>query len=196
MIRIFLATISWLIITYPAHGDTFEATFLAGQGDFNVEGADFSSHAIYELRQTWVIKRNFALELGLNATSEAKDEGSDVKGQYESTLKTRHVFTGMKFTGHFADIHNAYVRLGMSYGETTIKIEESFSGLREGGSDEQSHNGQGYYWGLGFGSWIHHRIQLGIDGTQYLKYDVFNDQSDYPFDLTDAQLSVFATYAF
>ncbi len=194
--KMILTYLLCLLATSLTHADSFESTFLAGQGDFSVQNAKFSNHAIYELRQTWFVTKSVGLELGFNTTTKAEDEGSDVKGQYKSTLKTQDFLAGFKFSTHVGAIHNAYIRMGASYGEATISIEESFGGLREGGSDEQSHNGQGYYWGIGFGSWVHHRLQLGIDATQYTKQDVFKGKSEHPFDLTSSQLAFFGTYAF
>lgn len=195
MKSIFALLISILVCGFT-QADEFESSFVLSQGQFETDNAQFSNHVVFEFRQSWMPKRNAGWELGVQTTSGASDKGSDVKGQYESNLDTRDILLGFKLTGEFCSICQAYFRVGVSWGTTTISVKESFNGLQPGGDVEIQTTSNGYYAGLGLGAWVEAQYLLSLDWAYHERPNLFDGESEFPFDLISNQWGINLTHWF
>ena len=191
-----LAFVLSFLIYSLAEADEFESSFVLSQGQFETDNAQFSKHAVFEFRQSWLLNKNAGWELGVQTTDGATHKGNDVKGRYESTLTTRDLMLGFKVTGRACSICQAYLRAGISRGTTTIKVKESFNGLRESGEVETDTTNNGYYAGLGLGAWITPAYLLSLDWAYHERPNLFEDESEFPFDLVSNQWGIQLTYWF
>ena len=68
--------------------------------------------------------------------------------------------------------------------ETELEVEEFFSDDVAGGTDSAKTQGPGYYWGIGAAYFVTERVTVQFEFNQMKQLDLFEGNTDAPFDLT------------
>jgi hypothetical protein len=150
-----------------------------GQDDAFERGQALLAYVNYKLLK-WL-----AVDAGIFVSDKVYEPvREDVVGSYQTNLKTRSIQFGVKPEYKFKSPYSIYGRLGFSWWETELEVEEYFGEGIPGGTESATDTGWGYYGSVGAAYRMNDKINIQLELTKMKQLDIFKGQSDYPFDLT------------
>ncbi|WP_455212668.1 outer membrane beta-barrel protein [Kaarinaea lacus] len=165
--------------------------FDAGQDDGFERAQSLSAHFNYNLLK-WL-----AADVGVFVSDKAYEPvREDVVGEYQTNIQTKSAMIGVKSEYQFTSPFSVYGRLGISWWETELEVEEYFGEGIPGGTESATDTGWGYYGSVGGAYRINDKVNIQLELTKMKQPDVFKGQSGFPFDLTITTLGIGAGVRF
>ena len=138
-----------------------------------------------------------AADIGLLTTVKTLDQiRTDVVGTYRASIQTSSLLLGIKPRYRFSAPYEVYGRLGLLYWQTDLEVEEYFNEGIPGGITSATDTGSGYYASIGGAHYITENVIVQLELRHMKQLDVFEGQSNFPFDLTTNALSIGVGYRF
>ena len=158
---------------------------------------EFKSGKAVAVHYSYYFKNWLAADIGLLTTDETLDESrKDVVGDYRARIQTSSILLGIKPRYRFLAPYEVYGRFGLLYWSTELEVEEYFSETIPGGTSTATDNGSGYYASIGGAHYITENVIVQLEIRHMKQLDVFEGQTDFPFDLTINALSIGLGYRF
>lgn len=158
---------------------------------------EFKSGKGLVLQYSYYLKQWLAADIGLFVSDQTFTESSqDVVGDYRASIQTGSVLLGIKPRYKFSAPYEVYGRLGIQYWQTELEVEEYFNESVPGGKASATDTGTGYYASLGGAHYIGERVVVQLELRHMMQLDVFEGESNYPFDLRINALSFGFGYRF
>ncbi len=158
---------------------------------------DFHSGKAVAVHYSYYFINWLAADIGLMTTAETLDESrTDIVGTYLASIQTSSILLGLKPRYRFIAPYEVYGRLGLLYWNTELEVEEFFSEGIPGGKTSATDNGEGYYASIGGAHYITENVIVQLEIRHMKQLDVFEGQSNFPFDLTINALSIGVGYRF
>ena len=158
---------------------------------------EFKSGKAVAVHYSYYFKNWLAADIGLLTTDETLDESrTDIVGDYRASIQTSSILLGLKPRYRFSAPYEVYGRLGLLYWQTELEVEEYFSETIPGGTSSATDTGSGYYASIGGAHYITENVIVQLELRHMKQLDVFEGQSDFPFDLTINALSIGLGYRF
>jgi hypothetical protein len=166
--------------------------------DLDAGGNDeFKSGKGLALQYSYYLKEWLAADVGLFVSDQTLTENSqDVVGDYRASIQTNSVLLGIKPRYKFSAPYEVYGRLGALYWQTELEVEEYFDESIPGGKTSATDTGTGYYASLGGAHYIGEHVVVQLELRHMMQLDVFEGESNYPFDLQINALSFGLGYRF
>lgn len=157
--------------------------------DTSESASDFDNVASVNLQGGYRINQWIAVNGGIFLPGDSEESGETDAGSYELTLSTVALHAGAEAMLPLNSFMTLTFNAGLDYASVELELEEDFFGLKPGGDDSIDDRVLGYHAGLGL------RFQWGSFAVgpvlRYQQYsDLFDDDSDYPFDLKLASAGV------
>lgn len=131
-----------------------------GVADVEVDGGDLDVSEAYGIELGRWFSTHFGVEMGLSALRDAKEEGKDNRGTYKLNLESDETYVGPRIsTSHF-DWLRFFGSAGLLYSRVNIEVDESFYGLKPGGSAADRDETLGYYVSGGMSFAVPGRVDL------------------------------------
>ena len=138
-----------------------------------------------------------AADIGLITTAKTLDQDrTDVVGTYRASIQTSSFLLGIKPRYRFSAPYEIYGRMGLLYWQTELEVEEYFAEGIPGGIISATDNGSGYYASIGGAHYVTENVIVQLELRHMKQLDVFQGQSNFPFDLTINALSIGVGYRF
>jgi opacity protein-like surface antigen len=158
---------------------------------------EFKSGNAVAVHYNYYFKNWLAADIGLIATDKTLEESqNDIVGDYRASIQTSSILLGLKPRYRFSAPYEVYGRLGLLYWRTELEIDEYFSEGIPGGKTSATDTGSGYYASIGGAHYITENVMVQLEISHMKQLDVFEGQSDFPFDLTINALSIGVAYRF
>jgi len=158
---------------------------------------DFKSGKGLALQYSYYLKQWLAADVGLFVSDQTFTNSSrDVVGDYRASIQSKSILLGIKPRHRFAAPYEVYARLGIQYWQTELEVEEYFNESVPGGKTSATDTGTGYYASLGGAHYISERVIVQLELRHMMQLDVFEGESDNPFDLRINALSFGFGYRF
>ena len=158
---------------------------------------NFKSGKGLALQYSYYLKEWLAADIGLFASDQTLTESSqDVVGDYRASIQTGSVLLGIKPRYKFSAPYEIYGRLGVLYWQTELEVEEYFNESIPGGKASATDTGTGYYASFGGAHYIGEHVVVQLELRHMMQLDVFEGESNYPFDLRINALSFGLGYRF
>ena len=157
-------------------------------GNEGPSGSDFDGSGTIEGMGQLVFNPIVALEAGFTYSSKTEDSNEDNQGQYTVGVTNTDLFAGVRLDSRRFGPVSIYGRGGFLRYFSTVKLEESFYGLKSAGSVEKDEEGFGYYLGSGVAFHLGPHLKLDVGLDYRMRSDYFKDSSK-PFDMTQFGLS-------
>jgi hypothetical protein len=149
------------------------------------------------LQYSYYLKQWLATDIGLFVSDQTyTDTNRDVVGDYRASIQTSSMLLGIKPRHKFSAPYEVYGRLGVLYWQTELEVEEYFNESVPGGKTSATDTGAGYYVSLGGAHYVNDRVVVQLEFRHMMQLDVFEGESDYPFDLRINALSFGFGYRF
>ena len=192
----FIGLMTFMSVTVHAREMQLDASVLLTSMDAG--GNDnFKSGKGLALQYSYYLKQWLAADIGLFISDQTYTESSrDVVGDYRGSIQTNSVLLGIKPRYKSAGPYEAYGRLGLMYWQTELEVEEYFNESIPGGTISATDSGTGYYASLGGAHYINERVIVQLELRHMMQLDVFEGESNYPFDLRINALSFGFGYRF
>lgn len=179
-------------MTY-AHASTAE-WFIAPQlaltkVDTSESAADFDNVVSIDVQGGYRFNQWLAVNAGILVLDDSEESGETDAGSYELRLSTTVVHAGVEAIVPLASFMALTFDAGLDYARVDLEIDEDFFGLKPAGDDSIDDGVLGYHAGLGLRfHWSNFAVGPVLRYRQYS--DLFEDDSNYPFDLKLASLGV------
>ena len=158
---------------------------------------EFKSGNAVAVHYSYYFKNWLAADIGLMTSARTLDESrTDVVGDYRASIQTSSILLGLKPRYKFSAPYEVYGRLGLLYWSTELEVEEYFSETIPGGTSSATDNGSGYYVSIGGAHYVTENVIVQLEIRHMKQLDVFEGQTDFPFDLTINALSIGLGYRF
>lgn len=158
---------------------------------------EFKSGKGVALQYSYYLKEWLAADIGLFVSDQTLTESSqDIVGDYRASIQTNSILLGIKPRYKFSAPYEVYGRLGVLYWQTELEVEEYFNESVPGGKASETDTGTGYYASLGGAHYIGERVVVQLELRHMMQLDVFEGESNYPFDLRINALSFGLGYRF
>ncbi len=158
---------------------------------------NFKSGKGLAVHMDYFLKRWLAADLGLYVSDRTLEESSsDVVGDFRTTIQSQAVLLGLKPRYRFAAPYEVYGRLGLQYWRTELEVEEEFGAGIPGGTVSAKDTGYGYYASIGGAHYVTDNVMLQIEIRHMKQLDLFEGDSEFPFDLTINSFSFGIGYRF
>jgi opacity protein-like surface antigen len=167
----------------------FAPRLLAAYVDTNDSASDFDRTESVDLQGGYSINDWLALTGGLAWYDDSQESGETDAGQYELTLSTYSLYLGAQAAWQLSPQWSFNVDAGIDYAHVELDVEEGFRGIKPRGKDSIDDRVPGFHASIGA------RYKIGnISAGPVFSYrrapDVFDDDSNYPFDLILKSLGV------
>lgn len=163
----------------------------AGGNDQFKSGKALAVHYDYFLK-TWL-----AADVGLYLSDKTLEQSrEDIVGDYRTSIQSQAILLGVKPRYRFESPYEVFGRLGLQYWRTELEVEEYFAPGIPGGTDSAKDTGYGYYASIGGAHYITEKWIVQLEIRHMKQLDVFDDKSNYPFDLTINAFSIGIGYRF
>lgn len=162
-------------------------------------GSDnFERGKALSLNYSYALKSWLALDSGLFISNKVQDETkTDNAGTVSANLATHSLLFGLKPQYHFSSsAFQLYARLGLSYWQTEVEVEEYYNEEIPPGTDSADDDGWGYYASIGAGYFVSETITLQLELNRQYQSDIFEGKSDFPFDLEISSIALGAGFHF
>lgn len=166
--------------------------------DMDAGGNDeFKSGKGLALQYSYYLKEWLAADIGLFVSDQTLTESQqDIVGDYRASIQTNSILLGIKPRYKFSAPYEVYGRLGVLYWQTELEVEEYFNESIPGGKTSATDTGTGYYASFGGAHYIGEHIVVQLELRHMMQRDVFEGESNYPFDLRINALSFGLGYRF
>jgi opacity protein-like surface antigen len=166
--------------------------------DLDAGGNDeFKSGRGLVLQYSYYLKEWMAADIGLLVSDKTLDQTrQDIVGQYRASIQTNAILLGIKPSYKFSTPYEVYGRLGLQLWRTELEVEEYFNDSIPEGKNSVTDSGYGYYASLGGAYYITENVMLQLELRHMKQLNLFEDESDYPFDLIINALSFGVGYRF
>jgi opacity protein-like surface antigen len=158
---------------------------------------DFKSGKALAVHYDYFLKHWLAADIGLYLSDNTMEQSQeDIVGDYRTSIQSQALLLGVKPRYRFESPYEIYGRLGLQYWRTELEVEEYFGIGIPGGTDSVKDNGYGYYASFGGAYYATENVQVQLE-LRYMKQpDVFEGESQFPFDLIIRSLSFGIGYRF
>ncbi|NOQ88785.1 MAG: outer membrane beta-barrel protein [Gammaproteobacteria bacterium] len=197
---IFLLVV-WMPVTVhaedlPVKSMQFDVNLMLTKMDAGGNDEFHSSKAV-AVHYNYYFKNWLAADIGLITTEKTLDQDrTDVVGTYRASIQTSSILLGLKPRYKFSAPYEVYGRLGLLYWRTELEVEEYFAEGIPGGKVSATDNGSGYYASIGGAHYVTENVIVQLELRHMKQLDVFEGQSNFPFDLTINALSIGVGYRF
>ena len=158
---------------------------------------DFHSGKAVAVQYSYYFNNWLAADIGLLTTDKTLDQDrTDIVGDYRASIQTSSFLLGLKPRYKFSAPYEVYSRFGLLYWSTELEVEEFFAEGIPGGIISATDNGSGYYVSIGGAHYITENVIVQLELRHMKQLDVFEGQSNFPFDLTINALSIGVGYRF
>ena len=158
---------------------------------------EFHSGKAVAVHYNYYFKNWLAADIGLMTTAKTLDQDrTDVVGTYRASIQTSSVLLGIKPRYRFSAPYEIYGRMGLLYWQTELEVEEYFAEGIPGGIISATDKGTGYYASIGGAHYVTENVIVQLELSHMKQLDVFQGQTDFPFDLTINALSIGVGYRF
>ncbi len=158
---------------------------------------EFHSSKAVAVHYNYYFTNWLAADIGLITTEKTLDESrKDIVGDYRASIQTSSILLGLKPRYKFSVPYEVYSRFGLLYWSTELEVEEYFGEGIPGGKSSATDNGMGYYASIGGAHYMTENVIVQLELRHMKQLDVFEGQSDFPFDLTINALSIGVGYRF
>ena len=158
---------------------------------------EFKSGNAVVVQYNYYFKNWLAADIGLLTSAWTLDQSrQDVVGDYRASIQTSSILLGLKPRYKFSAPYEVYSRFGLLYWRTELEVEEYFSEGIPGGKISATDDGSGYYASIGGAHYVTENVIVQLEIRHMKQLDVFEGQTDFPFDLTINALSIGLGYRF
>ena len=187
------------LIPFAVHADSKQQL----DGNLLLTGMDagssdnFKSGRAITLHYNYYFNNWLAADAGLLLSGKTLEESSeDIVGAYRTNIQTQALLLGVKPRYRLESPYEFYGRLGLQYWRTELEVEEYFGTGIPGGTDSAKDTGYGYYASIGGAYYATEKVLLQIEFRYMEQLDVFEGESQYPFDLAITSFSFGIGYLF
>jgi opacity protein-like surface antigen len=146
---------------------------------------EFKSGKALFVHYDYFLNNWLAADAGLYISDKTKEESrEDIVGDYRTSIESQAILLGVKSRHRFASPYEVYARLGLQYWRTELEVEEYFAPGIPGGTDSATDTGYGYYASIGGGYYVTETVLVQLELTHMKQLDVFEGDTQFPFDLT------------
>ena len=158
---------------------------------------NFKSGSAIALQYSYGLNNWLAADIGLMVSAKTLEQTSeDIVGQYRTNIQTQAALLGLKPRYRLESPYEFYGRLGLQYWYTELEVEEYFGEGVPPGSSSADDTGYGYYLGLGVSHFVTEKFIVQFELRHFTQLDVFEGQSERPFDLSINAFSLGVGYRF
>ncbi|NNL06208.1 MAG: porin family protein [Gammaproteobacteria bacterium] len=158
---------------------------------------EFKSGNALAVHYDYFLKPWLAADIGLYISDKTLEQSrEDIVGNYRTTIKSQAILLGVKPRYRFKNPYEIFGRLGLQYWRTELEVEEYFGTGIPGGTDSAKDTGYGYYASFGGGYYATENVLVQIELRYMEQLDVFDGESQYPFDLAITSFSFGIGYRF
>jgi len=186
------------VISMTVHASEMQLDVSVLLTDMDASSTDeFKSGKGVTLQYSYYLKEWLAADIGLFISDQTLEESQqDIVGDYRTSIQTNSFLLGIKPRYKFSTPYEVYARLGVLYWQTELEVEEYFNESISGGKTSATDTGTGYYASLGGAHYIGEHVVVQLELRHMMQLDVFEGESDYPFDLRINALSFGLGYRF
>lgn len=192
----FLTTLLLASSASFAHAQWFIAPQLMYTNvDTSESAADFDNVASANLQGGYRFNDWLAATGGVMLFGESEESGETDAGSYELTLSNYVVHAGVQAQVSLATYFKMTFDVGLDLASVELEVEEDFFGIKPGGKDSIDDRVLGYHLGIGMHyQWSNFAVGPVLRYQQYP--DLFDDDSNRPFDLKLASFGVEGRWQF
>jgi opacity protein-like surface antigen len=158
---------------------------------------EFKSGKALAVHYDYFLKPWLAADIGLYLSDKTLEQSrEDIVGNYRTSIQSQAILLGVKPRYRFENPYEVFSRLGLQYWRTELEVEEYFGTGIPGGTDSAKDTGYGYYASIGGAYYATEKVLLQIEFRYMEQLDVFEGESQYPFDLAITSFSFGIGYLF
>jgi opacity protein-like surface antigen len=158
---------------------------------------EFKSGKALAVHYDYFLKPWLAADIGLYLSYKTLEQSrEDIVGNYRTSIQSQAILLGVKPRYRFENPYEVFSRLGLQYWRTELEVEEYFGTGIPGGTDSAKDTGYGYYASIGGAYYATEKVLLQIEFRYMEQLDVFEGESQYPFDLAITSFSFGIGYLF
>ena len=158
---------------------------------------NFKSGKALAVHFDYFFKPWLAADIGLYVSDKTLEESQeDIVGAFRTSIQSQAFLLGVKPRYRFESPYEVYGRLGLQYWRTEIELEEDFGTGVPGGQDSAKDTGYGYYFSFGGAHYVTDNVMIQLELRHMVQLDVFEGQSQFPFDLAINSFSFGVGYRF
>ena len=158
---------------------------------------EFKSGKALAVHYDYFLKPWLAADIGLYLSDKTLEQSrEDIVGNYRTSIQSQAILLGVKPRYRFENPYEVFSRLGLQYWRTELEVEEYFGTGIPGGTDSAKDTGYGYYASIGGAYYATEKVLLQIEFRYMEQLDVFEGESQYPFDLAITSFSFGIGYRF
>lgn len=182
----------------PVQAENMQLDVNLGWTGLDAGGNDnFKSGKALAVHFDYFMQRWLAADLGLYVSDRTLEESSqDVVGDFRTGIQSQALLLGLKPRYRFSAPYEVYGRLGLQYWRTELEVEEEFGAGIPGGTDSSKDTGYGYYASIGGAHYVTENVLVQIEIRHMKQLDLFEGDSEFPFDLTINSFSFGIGYRF
>ena len=158
---------------------------------------EFKSGKALAVHYDYFLKPWLAADTGLYLSDKTLEQSrEDIVGNYRTSVQSQAILLGVKPRYRLENPYEVFGRLGLQYWRTELEVEEYFGPGIPGGTDSAKDTGFGYYASIGGAYYATENVLVQIELRYMEQRDVFEGESQYPFDLAIRSLSFGIGYRF
>lgn len=158
---------------------------------------EFKSGKALAVHYDYFLKPWLAADIGLYLSSKTQEQSrEDIVGDYRTSITSQAILLGIKPRYRFESPYEVFSRLGLQYWRTELEVEEYFDTGIPGGTISAKDTGYGYYASIGGAYYATENVLLQLELRYMKQLDVFEGESQYPFDLAITSFSFGVGYRF
>lgn len=182
----------------PVQAENMQLDVNLGWTRLDAGGNDeFKSGKALAIHYDYFLKPWLAADIGLYLSDKTLEQSrEDIVGNYRTSVQSQAILLGAKPRYRFESPYEVYSRLGLQYWRTELEVEEYFGPGIPGGTDSAKDTGFGYYASIGGAYYATENVLVQIEIRYMEQLDVFEGESQYPFDLTITSFSFGIGYRF
>jgi opacity protein-like surface antigen len=158
---------------------------------------EFKSGKALAVHYDYFLKSWLAADIGLYLSDRTLEQSrEDIVGDYRTSIESQAILLGVKPRYRFESPYEVFSRLGLQYWRTELEVEEYFGTGIPGGTVSAKDTGYGYYASIGGAYYATENVLVQLELRHMKQLDVFDGESNFPFDLTINSLSFGLGYRF
>ena len=193
-----LFTVLVACMTYAVQAEKMQLDVTYMLTSLDASGNDeFKSGRALDLRYNYFMKNWLAADVGLYVSDKTLEQSrQDIVGDFRTNVQTQAILLGLKPRYKFTTPYEVYGRLGLQYWRTELEVEEYFAPGIPGGTDSAKDTGYGYYAAIGGAYYVTEKVLVQLELRHMKQLDVFEDKTQFPFDLTINAFGIGVGYRF
>lgn len=158
---------------------------------------EFKSGKALAIHYDNFLKPWLAADIGLYLSDKTLEQSrEDIVGNYRTSVQSQAILLGVKPRYRFESPYEVFGRMGLQYWRTELEVEEYFGPGIPGGTDSAKDTGFGYFASIGGAYYATENVLVQIELRYMEQRDVFEGESQYPFDLAITSFSFGIGYRF